>query len=372
VRDGELEISVNASRPTRSTGWFVVWVAAVACASGCGRKSGASNAAGGRDGSAGAADGGAAGYGGSVGGSAAGGGAAAGSTGGMAAGAGGGAGVAGVGGGSASDGSAADASDAANDAGPTTDARDAAADARDGDPGTDAHADVSADTQGDGPPDGIGGCSESSLLSQTTTMMNGWTRPTRVCEPSQSSTDSWTGFSDGVTTETCAGSECGSAGTCAVDIDWLTPFSVKRDQTGKLQADAKLHLDPRCSIRYTHGADSCLCVVDPTAAGVWQALDWLSWPTPASSGSSGPLTFSIGGAIEISGAGRQYGAEVVTCQGTLVGSDGVDYCTLSPNASSLACRSRAVSGCDKTAEPWFNTAAATLQSYVPTYQGSCP
>jgi hypothetical protein len=278
----------------------------------------------------------------------------------------------------ATDAPAADARDAAKEAVAATDAREASAgtDARDAVAATDTRNDVAADGgPTDGPPDGIGGCSEARLLDETTTMMNGWTRPTRVCEPSQTSTQNWSAFPDfanPVTVETCVGSECGSAGTCSVDITWLTPFTVMRDQTGRLMADAKLHLDPRCTIRYTHGTDTCACVVDPTVLGKWQALDWLSWVTPASSGSSGPLTFSIGGAIEITGAGRQYGAEVVTCQGTLVGNDGVDYCTVSLNASSEARTEDAVGTCDTAAMPWFNTVAATLESYVPTYVGSCP
>ena len=263
-----------------------------------------------------------------------------------------------------SDATAIDARDAAKDSSTVTDARDAGTTT---DAGTDAAADGRA---GDAPPDGIGGCSEARLLDQATSMMNAWTRPTRMCEPSQTSTENETGFNDVLTVETCVGNECGSAGTCSVDIDWLTSFSVMRDQTGKLLADAKLHLDPRCTIRYSHGTDACVCVVDPTVLGVW--LDWLSWVTPESSGSSGPLTFSIGGAIEISGAGRQYGPEVVTCQGTLVGSDGVDHCLPSSSTSATALREEAVTACDAAAKPWFNTLAATLQSYVPTYVGSCP
>src|SRR6266700_2665065 len=246
------------------------------------------------------------------------------------------------------------------------DARDAPlqADARDG---------LSADAAPpDAAPDGFGSCSEARLLEQARMMVETWTDRTRVCEPEQTTSYGTSNFVGDITRDACIGNECGAAGMCAVNFDWYAPFTVARDSRGQRSVSTLVHAAPRCTVRYTHGADTCLCHVDPTLTGVWQDHTWMAGLTAASTGNSGPLTFSVGTVQVSDGPGARYGVEVVSCEGSLVGTDGIDRCTVSPSTSNLAMRSAALGDCDNATKQWFVGLSDLFRAYAATFSGSCP
>jgi len=102
------------------------------------------------------------------------------------------------------------------------------------------------------------------------------------------------------------------------------------------------------------------------------------------------LTYACGGKSIVGDAGtrspppadRDVGTaveaayEVVTCTGAMMGSDGVDVCTLDPNKNPRSLRSSALSDCDRLAGKidtgWFFTAAKDFRPYVGSFVGTCP
>jgi hypothetical protein len=280
----------------------------------------------------------------------------------------------------ASDGPAADARDAPAGSdvsdGPAADARDAPAgsDASDG-PGVDARDAAAGDARdgaGDAPPAGVGACSEARLLEQARTMVEGWRDRMRVCEPQQTLMYSSNNFSGSITRDSCIGTECGAAGKCAVDFDWYSPFVASRDNRGQLSVNTRVHVAPRCTIRYTHGAETCLCHVDPTLTAVWQDKTFRVDLTAASTGDPGPLMFTAGTIQSSGGTFPAYGTEVVTCEGTFIGTDGVDRCTLAPASGNGAMRADALAECESATRSWLITLSAVFRPYVAAFVGSCP
>jgi hypothetical protein len=223
----------------------------------------------------------------------------------------------------------------------------------------------------DAPPAGVGACSEARLLAETKVMVDGWTNRMRVCEPQQTSVYGQTDFTGDITRAACIGTECGGPGMCAVDFEWYAPVTVGRDSRGQLVANTSVHLAPRCTIRYTHGSESCLCHVDPTSTGVWMDRTWMAGLTAASSGDPGPLTFTVG-AVQVSGGvGTPYGPEVATCEGSLIGADGVERCPLAPTSTNAVART-AFGDCNTATNQWFIGLSDLFKAYVATYVGTCP
>ena len=223
----------------------------------------------------------------------------------------------------------------------------------------------------DAPPDGVGACSETRLLAETKAMVDGWTNRMRVCEPQQTSVYGQSGFTGDITRAACIGTECGGPGMCAVDFEWYAPVTVGRNSLGQLVANTSVHVAPRCTIRYTHGSENCLCRVDPTSTGVWMDRTWMASLTAASSGDPGPLTFTIR-AVQVSGAVvTAYGPEVVMCEGSLIGTDGVDRCTLPPTSTNAVART-ALGDCNTATSDWFIGLSDLFEAYVATYVGTCP
>lgn len=247
-------------------------------------------------------------------------------------------------------------------------------DARDAPSQADARDGLSADAApADAAPDSVGSCSEARLLEQARMMVEAWTDRMRVCEPEQATSYGTNNFVGDITRDACIGNECGAAGMCAVDFDWYAPFTVARDGRGQLSVSTLVHAAPRCTVRYTHGVDTCLCHVDPTLTGVWRDQTWMAAGLSAvSTGTSGLLTFSVGTVQVSDGPGARYGVEVVSCEGSLVGTDSIDRCTLSPSTSNLAMRSAALGDCDNAATQWFVGLSDLFRAYAATFSGSCP
>jgi len=93
--------------------------------------------------------------------------------------------------------------------------------------------------------------------------------------------------------------------------------------------------------------------------------------TAASSGDPGPLTFTVGVVQVSGGVGTPYGPEVAMCEGSLIGADGVDRCSLAPTSTNAVVRT-AFGDCSTATNQWFIGLSNLFKTYVASNVGTCP
>jgi hypothetical protein len=221
---------------------------------------------------------------------------------------------------------------------------------------------------------GFGACTEERLVVQAQAAMDAWPRPARTCAPETKDAYSSNAFDGDLQIATCVGNECGAAGTCARELTWSDPIVVASGARagGKylIASTPMVRQVPRCTIRYTLGAGTCLCRVNPPPE-MFLPSTFRAELDP-SIDTAGALRFHAA-SLQWSGAVVFLPADVASCEGT-IDARGVNICTVDPASNRDSLRAEAVQRCDRATGSLVSLAGvrAALEAHLATFAGSCP
>jgi hypothetical protein len=221
---------------------------------------------------------------------------------------------------------------------------------------------------------GFGACTEERLVAQAQAAMDTWARPARTCAPETKEAYSSNAFEGELQIDACLASECGVAGTCARELTWSDPIVVASGvrAVGKhlIASTPMVRQVPRCTIRYTLGAATCLCHVNPSPEMF----------LPSTFRAELDPSIDAAGALRFHAASSQWSGAVVflppdlaTCEGT-IDAHGVNICTADPASTRESLRAEAVARCDRSTGSLvsLHVVHEALTAHLDSFAGSCP